>query len=231
MKWENRMAKDQETKKPRADWDAIERDYRTGKFTLRELGAKHDISHGRIAQVVKAKGWTQDLSRAVRAATNAALIEAAVNKDVNRATHALTNTVQIVAEMNRQVITAHRSELQQARALAGDLLAELRESAMGAQNMELMAQILAGEDASIVEVAQARKAIARALGIGSRVSSIKALADAFTKLHEGERKAFGLDGVEKPGDDDKESADRLRDLPSDDRRALLEMVRRARSLS
>ena len=34
----------------RLDWEAIERDYRTGKFTLRELEAKHGANNATIAR-------------------------------------------------------------------------------------------------------------------------------------------------------------------------------------
>jgi len=34
----------------RIDWEAIERDYRTDKFTLRELEAKHGTNNATIAR-------------------------------------------------------------------------------------------------------------------------------------------------------------------------------------
>lgn len=46
-------------RKARTDWQAVERDYRTGKFTLRELGAKHDCDRGLISRNAKRHGWTK----------------------------------------------------------------------------------------------------------------------------------------------------------------------------
>jgi hypothetical protein len=41
------------TAKRRAlDWEAIERDYRTGRFTLRELEAKHGTNNATIARKI-----------------------------------------------------------------------------------------------------------------------------------------------------------------------------------
>lgn len=59
--------------KHRTDWDAVERDYRTGKFTLRELEEKHGVFNSSIARKAKKDGWTQDLRIAIRQATNAKL--------------------------------------------------------------------------------------------------------------------------------------------------------------
>ena len=58
----------------RPDWQAVERDYRTGKFTLRELEHKHGAANSTIARRAAREGWSQDLSAAVRQATNAKLI-------------------------------------------------------------------------------------------------------------------------------------------------------------
>jgi predicted DNA-binding protein YlxM (UPF0122 family) len=44
------------------DWDAMARDYRTAKFTLREIAAKHGVSHQAIAKRAKAKEWKQVLA-------------------------------------------------------------------------------------------------------------------------------------------------------------------------
>jgi hypothetical protein len=215
-------------KRARVDWDAVERDYRAGKFTLRELGAKYGCDHAAIARKAKKDGWTQDLTKAVKAATKAALIQEAVTKAVNSGQQEVTKTVLAAAELNKSVILKHRGELQEARTVAMELLSELRQSAMGAQNMELLAQILAGEGADPKDEAEARKAVAKALGIGSRVSSIKALSEAITKLHDGERKAFGLDAKEGEDAPDEDDADRLRSLDKADRAALLEVIRKAR---
>ena len=97
--------------KRKTDWDAVERDYRTGKFTLRELATKHAISHQAIAKQAKNKAWTQDLSIAIKQATNAKLVDDLVAKEVAKSGQAVANTVLAVAELNKQVILSHRSRL------------------------------------------------------------------------------------------------------------------------
>lgn len=42
------------------DWSAIERDYRSGLLSLRQLAHKHDCSHSAIANFAGRHGWTRD---------------------------------------------------------------------------------------------------------------------------------------------------------------------------
>lgn len=49
------------------DWEAVERDYRLGRWSLRELAAKHGPSEGMIRKKAKAGGWEKDLSAQIRA--------------------------------------------------------------------------------------------------------------------------------------------------------------------
>jgi hypothetical protein len=188
------MTPKQEAKKRgKVDWAAVERDYRAGNFTLRELGEKYGCTHAAIGKQVKKHGWTQDLSKAVKAATNAKLIEEAVTREVANSSQAVTNTVLAAAEVNKQVILQHRGDIREARDALADLLAELRNGALLAEEQELLAQILAGDGAEPKDEAEARRVVSKAIGLGNRVASIKALAEAMTKLQAAERKAFGLD--------------------------------------
>lgn len=101
-------------KRVRTDWDAVERDYRTGKFTLRELGARHGISYAQISRKAGECSWTKDLQQVIRQATNAALLHDTVTK----AQKNVTETVLVAAELNKQVILGHRTRLAD---LAGDV--------------------------------------------------------------------------------------------------------------
>ena len=46
------------------DWNAIERDYRTGVFSLRELAERHRCSHSAIANFAGRHGWIRNPSSA-----------------------------------------------------------------------------------------------------------------------------------------------------------------------
>lgn len=188
-------------KRRRLDWEAIERDYRTGKFTLRELEAKHGAGYAKISARAKKDGWTKDLADVVRQATKAALIAEVATARATEGQTEATNVVLAAAELNKQVILQHRDELRQARTLAMDLLAEVKAQQLLASDKELLAQVLAGKAEDIRQIADAQRVVHKALATGSRVSSVKALAETLTKLHSGERVAFGLNEDEPPGDE------------------------------
>ena len=98
--------------KPRADWDAVERDYRTGKYSLRELQARHGADHSLILRKARKEGWTQDLSIAIKQATNAKLVAALVNTEVNESHQKVTAVVSAAANENTRVILSHRARLE-----------------------------------------------------------------------------------------------------------------------
>lgn len=161
------------------DWHAIERDYRTGRFTLRELEAKHGAPNSTIARRAKREGWTQDLSSAVRQATNAALIQEMVQHECSAAQHGAAATVLAAAEVNKQVILAHRKRL-----------------------ADLQAQAQQARD-TLVRLGEAVADIKEAATL---VSALEAAARTAKIVIEAERKAYGLDadnddGRLKGGDD------------------------------
>ena len=155
------------------DWDAIERDFRTGKFTLRELGAKYSISHAAIGKRSRDKSWVQDLGTAIKQATNARLTKELVSKEVDKGFQEVSNTVLAVAEVNTQVILGHRRQVQDVRGAA----------------LNAMAKVNALGD-SVADIREA----------GALASAVESLGRTFKNLADMERKAFGLDdGDTNPG--------------------------------
>jgi hypothetical protein len=191
------------TRRPPTDWEAVERDYRTGLFTLRELGDKHGAAFATIGQRAKREGWLKDLREAVRQATNARLITQAVAHTAATATHDVAQTVRAAAEVNLQVIMRHRAELDRARVVAMALLDELASDLLTRADRDQLARLLAQGATTEAQAADAQRVVARALALSTRVGSVKSLAEAITRLHAGERMAFGMegDGRGKRGED------------------------------
>lgn len=48
------------------DWEAVERDYRTGIKTLRAMAQEHGITHGAINKKAQKEGWERDLSERIK---------------------------------------------------------------------------------------------------------------------------------------------------------------------
>lgn len=150
----------------KVDWEAVERDYRATQMTLRELGAKHGCDHAAVARKASKGDWKKDLTSAVRKATNAKLVEQAVNSVVNDRQQAVTNVVLAAAELNKQVILGHRRRL-------GDL----------SDAVEQAKSKLLSLGASVGDIREA----------AVFVQGVANLASATKLLIEQERKAFNLD--------------------------------------
>lgn len=192
----------------RVDWDAVERDYRTGKFTLRELEGKHGATNSTIARWAKRHGWTQDLSVAVRQATNAALISEIVGKECSSAQQSAAETVLAAAEVNKQVILGHRQGLQALTDVKRTLLSQIEQAAAQLPDLAEVIELVRKPDDNGID--RANDALRKAMSRSALVDDLKKLADVDEKVRKGEREAFGLDAdpaKKPPGDDQKKLSD------------------------
>jgi stage V sporulation protein SpoVS len=162
----------------RADWEAIERDYRTGQFSDQELADKHGnvVSRQAISKRAKVQGWQKDLSREVRQATKAKLIADQVREKVagevaERVAKSGNATVQAVlaaAETNKQVILGHRRDIAKVRDITMTLVDAL-------------------------EAAASEKDESKRLPLGDLVLTAQRAGQSLSRLQQMERVAFGLD--------------------------------------
>jgi hypothetical protein len=162
----------------RADWEAIERDYRTGQFSDQELADKHGnvVSRQAISKRAKVQGWQKDLSREVRQATKAKLIAEQVREKVagevaERVAKSGNATVQAVlaaAETNKQVILGHRRDIAKVRDITMTLVDAL-------------------------ETAASEKDESKRLPLGDLVLTAQRAGQSLSRLQQMERVAFGLD--------------------------------------
>ena len=159
------MTKDTQPRR-RVDWDAVERDYRTGQFTEQELADKHGATRSAVSKQKRVKGWTKDLQSEIRQATNARLVAELVANEVAKGSEKVADTVLVAAEVNTQVILKHRSKLSDLHDLVEVAKAKLEE--------------VGGALVDVKEVA-------------TFVQAVGNLATSTKTLIEQERKAFGLD--------------------------------------
>lgn len=172
----------EQPKRRRHDWEAIERDYRTGQFTLKELERKHGAGFSDIAKRAKRDGWQKDLRSVIRQATSAAVV-AETTKAI--AKEALSGTVGIViaaAEANSQVVLGH--------------VARARELQTDSSSARTKLMALADTAATINEAAKL-------------AAALESLARTTKTLVEIERKALNLDD---PAEQPKPPAPSLADL-------------------
>lgn len=177
-------------KKPRTDWDAVERDYRTGEFTLRELATKHGPSHQAIAKNAKNKGWSQDLSVAIKQATNAKLVQDIVDKEVAKGGQEVANTVLAAAEVNKNVILGHRTGLKRITSIQQQLLSQIEQAAANLPDLADVIEMARQPDENGMD--RVNDALRKALGRSALVDDLKKLAEVDERVRKGEREAFNL---------------------------------------
>ncbi|MGP3789779.1 hypothetical protein [Pseudomonas sp. B392_1p] len=113
-------------KKPRAtryDWTAVERDYRTGQYSNRELARIHGPSEGAIRKRAADGGWTRDLSEQIRQRVREKTGRAIAQEIVQAETDA--EVVEQAAEVGAGIVRGHQQLLRKAKTLAETLMDQL----------------------------------------------------------------------------------------------------------
>jgi hypothetical protein len=187
--------------KRKADWEAVERDYRTGQYTLRELEAKHGPNNATISRHAANHGWTQDLSVAIKQATNAKLIAAVVSEKCSDAQQSAANTVLAAAEVAKDVILGHRTGLKRITEVKRKLLEQIEQAAENMVDLAEVIEMVRNPDDNGID--RANDALRKAMGRSALVDDLKKLADVDEKVRKGEREAFDLNEGPPPEDDGK----------------------------
>lgn len=179
------------------DWEAIERDYRAGLLSVREIGTLHGVSHTAINKRAKVEGWTRDLQAKIQAKAEAEVSKRQVSKQVSKAERA---TERQIVEANAEAIVrvrmGHRTHIGRATDLAMRMLAELEQQTGRPEVLEEVEQLLARhKDAAELPAAARAKlqdSLQRALGLSGRASTMRSLAESLRVLIGLEREAWGI---------------------------------------
>lgn len=156
------------------DWEAIEREYRAGQLSIRQIAANHGVTHGGVRKRAANEGWTRDLTEKVQQAVKQRVVSSAVS---NRPSREKLDTereiIAAAADRGARAIHGHLARAADLNSLAEVLMGKLRRA-------------LASEEAFPKELL---------LGKGDCLSSLlRAAADVSEKAANMERKALNLDG-------------------------------------
>lgn len=184
----------------RPDWTAIEREYRAGQLSNRELGKRFGVSDTAIRKKAAKEGWTRDLRQDVRRATAAKLAEADANEvreweggsQEVRTINARTEEREVIdaaAQRGADVIQTHRRDIHAAREMAIGIMHDLGEARA---NREAVMDAIADETAED-GTTQRRALMMRAVSVPEHAKAMRALAGALNHLVPLERRAFSLD--------------------------------------
>ena len=114
------------TEKKFVDWELIERDYRAGIKTLRQIAEERGVSHVAIQKRAKKDAWSRDLSQKVQQRAAELVTKAEVTNSVNkeRAVNDL-ETVKVYGEVVANIDLSQREDVKLAMANARGMLVEL----------------------------------------------------------------------------------------------------------
>ena len=181
-------------KKANTDWEAIERAYRAGILSVREIAAEHGVSHTAIQKRSKAYGWDRDLKAKIQAKADALVAKREVASSVAIPDAA---TEKALVEANANVVVevrlSQRKDIRRSRTLVMKLLEELEAQTDNTDLLEQLEAAIAGGDGSegMLRVFQ------RVTSTSGRIDSAKKLAEAMKVLVTMECEAYNIDAVTK----------------------------------
>lgn len=116
----------------RTDWEAIEREYRAGQLSVREIGRQYDVTEGAIRKKAKAENWERALAAKVSAAVREKLVRADGTQTGTQDQRASNITiVETASQRGFDVVTSHRRDLTQLHGLKRILASRLSDHLQG----------------------------------------------------------------------------------------------------
>jgi len=176
------------------DWEAIERDYRAGIKTLREIAHNHPgTNHVAITRRAKKEGWEKNLSARIQAKTEELVTKGAVTASVTK--NPVTET-QIVLENAAQAAAirlGHRADIKRMRVIIAAQMEELEASSGPdqAQRLRDLGELMRSENENGSD--KLNDIYRAVIGLPDRSRVAKQLAETLRIAIDLERREFGMD--------------------------------------
>ena len=114
------------TEKKVVDWEAVEREYRAGIRSLKDIGDEYGVSAPGILKRAKKEEWTRDLTAKIKAKADAKVNAALVNDSVNEQSKVTERElVDVVAGAQASVLIGQRKDVTRVRGIVQMLFAEI----------------------------------------------------------------------------------------------------------
>ena len=183
--------------KPKADIEAVERAYRAGVLSLREIGAQFGVRESTIRLWAKKNNWKRDLTDQVRERAKAKL---------SRSEDPAKEDEQVIeegSEIITRVVKSHRKSIRASRNTFNLLLAELHTETSEKETLQaLIKQYVDQEELP----PSFEKSIQKAISLPQRAGVMRDLAQALQRLITLERQAYSVDDPQDEGKGSLEEA-------------------------
>ena len=195
------------------DWEAIERAYRAGVLSVREIAAAHEVSHTAINKRAKRDGWDRDLKAKIKAKADALVSKREVSTEVSSKQ---AETEREIIELNAEVIAnirmAHRGDISRSRRLTNKLLDELEGLTDNRDLFEELGELMRNPDDNGQD--KRNDLYNKIIDLPGRTKTMKELAETLKTLVALERQAYDLDV--KQGGSEEDTLSKLMDELSKD---------------
>lgn len=189
---------DGKAKRPPVDWEAVEREYRAGIKTLRQIGEEFGCSHVGVNKKAEREGWPRDLSAKIKELADAKVTKALVTKEVTKETAVSERQViEASAEMMAEVIRSHHRLLTRLRGIAMLLLDRLEAELEGTDLFRQLGEMMASPDEFGVD--KVGDLYRKVIALPTQTDTAKKLAEMLKTIIELERKVFKID-EQKPAE-------------------------------
>lgn len=177
------------------DWDAIEKQYRLGQKSNRQLASEFGVSISQIGRRAEKFGWVVDKAEEVNAVANALLIQSSAgNANPNATPSALE--IKAAGQAVADVVLGHRKGLARLRSLRDKLLGEIEAVTDNVELFQRLGEMLdeSGQDDSGREVRdRLNETYRKVISLSGRIDDAKKIVEIDEKIRKGEREAFGVD--------------------------------------
>lgn len=120
----------------KTDWDSIEKQYRAGVFSIREIASQHGISDTAIRKKAKACGWERDLTERVQELVRT---EVRSSHEEQLRTEEIINTA-VFTQI--QVVREHRLSIRAGQQMVGRLLGRLQRAPENLEDLPTHAGVI-----------------------------------------------------------------------------------------
>jgi hypothetical protein len=185
------------TERKQIDWELVERHFRAGILSLRQIAEECGGTEGAIRKRAKKDCWPRDLTEKIKVRTEELVRKAEVRTPSTQLTPATEKqTIEANAEAAAIILIAQKGSIARGhslfRALMDELEATTQNKELFAQLGELMDKSTVGEDGKAIQDKK-NQIYEKIISMPQRVDSAKKAIEILEKIVKMEREAFGID--------------------------------------
>ena len=194
---------EKKTIKPAPDWELIERHFRAGILTLRQIATEGGVVESAIRKRSKRDGWSRNLNAKIQHRADELVRKTLVRKIGAQANApSEKEIVEVTAQAVATIQIVQKGSIQRGHALFTKLLDELEQTTNNKELFEQLGEML-NESSDDGRSDKLNELYRKVISLPMRVDSAKKMIEVLEKVVRLEREAFGIgagDGKENPID-------------------------------